>query len=224
MNTAAISAELLKRPDLPLVIRQIQHSLDDEAKRRHEFREWLDEDAKAEFINGEVILHSPVKRRHISVSRRLSNLLITYTSLRKLGEVMVEKALIGLTRNDYEPDIAFFSSERAAEFTDEQMVFPAPDFVVEILSKSTAKIDRGIKHTDYASHGVREYWIIDPTHNAVEQYLRPGDATEFMPASKLLVGHTIKSTAIPGFEIPVEALFDDAACAEPMQVLMRDVK
>lgn len=220
MNTAAISAELLKRPDLPLVIQQIQHSLDDEAKRRHEFREWLDEDAKAEFINGEVILHSPVKRRHIGVSRRLSNLLITYTTLRNLGEIMVEKALIGLTRNDYEPDIAFFSSERASEFTDEQMIFPAPDFVVEILSKSTAKIDRGIKHTDYASHGVREYWIVDPARNTVEQYLRPGDATEFMPASKLLVGHTIKSTAIPGFEIPVEALFDDAACGEALRVLM----
>ncbi|MDZ4682970.1 MAG: hypothetical protein SGI94_21180 [Saprospiraceae bacterium] len=54
MNTAAISAELLKRPDLPLVLKQVQHSLDNEAKRHHEFREWLEEDAKAEFINGEV--------------------------------------------------------------------------------------------------------------------------------------------------------------------------
>lgn len=100
------------------------------------------------------------------------------------------------------------------------MIFPAPDFVVGILLKSTSKIDRGIKHTDYASHGVREYWIIDPAHNAVEQYLRPGDATEFMPASKLIMGHTLKSTAISGFEIPVEALFDDAACAEALRVLM----
>lgn len=34
-------------------------------------------------------------------------LLRVYIRLKKLGIIMVEKALIGLTRNDYEPDIAF---------------------------------------------------------------------------------------------------------------------
>ena len=37
------------------------------------------------------------------------------------------------------------------------MIFPARDFVVEILSKSTAKKDKGIKHQDYAAHEIREY-------------------------------------------------------------------
>lgn len=78
MNAAAISAELLKRPDLPLVINSIELALREESTRRHEFRQWLDEDKKAEFINGEVVLHSPVKRRHIGVSRRLSGLLILH--------------------------------------------------------------------------------------------------------------------------------------------------
>lgn len=84
-------------------------------------------------------MNSPVKRRHLGVSNKLASLLIVYTRLRKLGEVMIEKALIGLTRNDYEPDIAFFTRERADVFTDDQMIFPAPDFVVEILSRATAK-------------------------------------------------------------------------------------
>ena len=42
------------------------------------------------------------------------------------------------------------------------MLFPAPDFAVEVLSPSTQKNNRGIKFDDYALHNVSEYWIIDP--------------------------------------------------------------
>jgi Uma2 family endonuclease len=52
-----------------------------------------------------------------------------------------------------------------------QMRFPAPDFIAEILSPSTEENDRNIKSTDYAAHGVSEYWIIDPAYRIVEQYL-----------------------------------------------------
>ncbi len=37
---------------------------------------------------------------------------------------------------------------------------------------------------DYAAHGVREYWIIDPNRQTLEQFIRPGEDTEFMPANK----------------------------------------
>jgi len=219
MNTSELIALLMKRPDLLLILDTTQLRLSEEASRREEFRQWLDEDKKAEFINGEVILHSPVKRRHIGVSRRLSGMLILHCSLRKIGEIMVEKATIGLTRNDYEPDICFFTAEKAAQFTEDQMIFPAPDFVVEILSKSTAANDRGIKRIDYAAHGVREYWIIDSNRQTLEQFIRPGEDTEFMPANKLLPDQTVQSRAIEGFEIQVAALFDDAAFAEAMIAL-----
>ena len=38
----------------------------------------------------------------------------------------------------------------------------APDFVVEILSPSTADHDRVNKFQVYVAAGVREYWIVDP--------------------------------------------------------------
>jgi hypothetical protein len=41
----------------------VQAMLDEEKRKRQEFYDWLTDDVKAEFINGEVILHSPVKRR-----------------------------------------------------------------------------------------------------------------------------------------------------------------
>lgn len=220
MNVHAVSADLLKRPDVTLVIEQVKHQLEDEAKRREKFRDWLNEDKKAEYINGEIIVHTPVKRNHLQVSENLATLLGIYIRLHQQGVVMVEKALIGLTRNDYEPDICYFTKERAAAFTEDQVVFPAPDFVVEILSKKTAKIDRGIKHTDYASHGVREYWIIDPTRKTLEQFIRMGNDTEFMPASKLLIGQNVSSVVIGGFDIPVAALFEEEACTDTLKKLI----
>ena len=51
----------------------------------------------------------------------------------------------------------------------------APDLVVEVLSRSTARYDRGRKMEVYAASGVREYWLADPRSKTVEQYvLRDG--------------------------------------------------
>lgn len=100
------------------------------------------------------------------------------------------------------------------------MIFPAPDFVVEILSKSTTKNDRTIKHQDYAAHGIREYWIIDPNRQTVDQYILIGDDTEYMPAKTHLISQDIKSYVIEGFEISVEAIFDEKANTETLQQLM----
>ena len=128
--------KILASPNAPQQIDTLYQAMQDEKKRRHDFREWLTPTIKAEFINGQVILHSPVKKRHFSVTDLLSSLLSFYVRVKKLGRVATEKALIALTRNDYEPDLVFFSTEKYDTFDDDQMLFPAPDFVVEILSKS----------------------------------------------------------------------------------------
>ena len=48
-------------------------------------------------------------------------------------------------------------------------VYGAPDLVVEVLSPSTARYDRGRKMEVYARCGVREYWIVSPGDRTVEQ-------------------------------------------------------
>ena len=115
--------------------------------------------------------------------------------------------LIVLTRNDYEPDICFFRAEKAANFTPDQSKFPAPDLAVEVLSESTATVDRGIKFEDYAAHGVGEYWIVDPVAETIEQYLLQEGV--YRLAVKVKTG-TIASAVVTGFEIPVRAVFDGA--------------
>lgn len=49
-------------------------------------------------------------------------------------------------------------------------VYGAPDFVIEVLSKSTRKKDTVIKLNKYMNAGVREYWMIDPVKKKVIVY------------------------------------------------------
>lgn len=47
----------------------------------------------------------------------------------------------------------------------------APDFALEILSPSSAKIDHMVKRWAYSKARVKEYWIVDPANQLVEVYL-----------------------------------------------------
>lgn len=58
-------AELADAPDAKLIIARVQAILDDKTQRRKSFYEWLRDDVKAEFINGQVIMHSPARRHHL---------------------------------------------------------------------------------------------------------------------------------------------------------------
>jgi Uma2 family endonuclease len=44
----------------------------------------------------------------------------------------------------------------------------APDLIAEVLSPSTAHIDRREKFRLYEKYGVREYWMVDPRDQLVE--------------------------------------------------------
>lgn len=213
--------KILESPDAPAQIEALMKAMEAEKQRRHDFREWITPDIKAEFINGEVIIHSPVKKRHWNVTDLLSRMLSIYGSMNNLGRVGTEKVMISLTRNDYEPDLVFFSKEKADEFTDDQVLFPAPDFIVEILSKKTASKDKGIKKQDYAAHGVLEYWIIDPIRQELEQYILflPEDK-QYTPAKVFTIDDEIESRAIPGFDIPIRALFEEEANVAALERLM----
>jgi Uma2 family endonuclease len=220
-QTAKVLEQLLVMPNLPLLIEQVNTRLFEEKKRRNEFREWITPNIKAEFINGEVILHSPVKRGHLKSSGNIFKLLDTFVEIKDLGDTSYDKGMVSLTRNDYEPDVCFWGNEKSMHFTDETMLHPAPDFVVEVLSKKTQKTDRTTKYNDYAEHGVNEYWIVDPRNKTIEQFwLQSVPANQYALVAKWQVGDQINSRAVEGFSIPVEAVFDKKACSEALKALL----
>lgn len=213
---------IMRQTTAPLLVEQLKERIAEEHARRLSFYAWIDEQTKAEFINGEVVVHSPVRRKHWKITDLLSSLLSIYVRLNKLGVIGTEKVMVALTRNDYEPDIVFFKAEKAAVFEEDQVLFPVPDFVVEVLSKKTQKIDRTTKKEDYAAHGIAEYWIIDPEKERIEQYLllQPTDKTYFEPYIYLR-DEDITSKVITGFTIPVKAVFDEQANMAALQLLMK---
>jgi Uma2 family endonuclease len=205
VNSTATLGDVLRSVELPFIVRELQGVLDSEQERRERFYDWLNPSRKAEFINGSIFVHSPARAKHLEATKRLLVLLEAYVAKHRLGLVTVEKALVCLTRNDYEPDLCFFRAERAAEITPDTLKFPPPDLAVEVLSDSTAENDRIIKFRDYALHGVSEYWIIDPDRQEVEQYALEG--SEYRPVEPVGAG-TLASRIVAGFEIPVKAIFN----------------
>lgn len=122
-------------------------------------------------------------------------------------------------RSDYEPDVVFFGTEKAARLDGDTMKFPVPDFVAEVLSDSTMGRDRGVKFEDFAANGVREYWIVDPEIRTIEQYVLPPESNTYNLRPKVNSGE-VWSVAVEGFVIPVEALFDEVAAFEALKSLL----
>jgi Uma2 family endonuclease len=204
-NTLEIVEQIKHSLDFMTVFEQLQEAVEAEKSKRQEFYDLIHENIKAEFINGEIILHSPVMRRHWKISSALSSRMINHVEEHDLGEIGVEKVMIRLTRNDYEPDIVFFRKEKSNLFTENQLLFPAPDLIVEILSESTKKNDRTVKFEDYARHDVKEYWIIDPEKKCVEQYINQNGAYELY--QKLTEKGLLQSIVIDGFFLNIEDIF-----------------
>jgi Uma2 family endonuclease len=205
MSSTEAVEELLVAPDLPNAVARLSAVLESERERRDRFYDEITPSMKAEFINGEIIVHSPVSRAHLEASGNLLSLLKWHATKNGLGEVYSEKALVCLTRNDYEPDITFFNSAKVAQFSANHMKFPAPDLAVEILSSSTEHRDRGIKFRDCAAHGVAEYWLVNTDTSELEQYKAQNGT--FHLAIKSNSGD-VQSSAIPGLRLPIAAIFD----------------
>lgn len=72
--------------------------------------------------------------------------------------------------NVVQPDIIYISNENTQIVTPRR-IEGAPDLVVEILSPSTGTRDKIRKKSLYARYGIKEYWIVDPVHTTVDQFV-----------------------------------------------------
>ena len=193
---------ILQSPKLLDYVEELKRVLEEEEKRRSEFYNWLDEDKRAEFIGGQVIIHSPSRAIHIEVLQNFLLAIVPFVQSNKLGKVYTEQALIKLKRSDVMPDLAFWKNQA---FANDTKIFPVPDFVIEVLSNSTQKNDKGRKKEEYALNGITEYWIADPDAKTIEQYVLSGE--EYSLKEKLSHG-TIQCVVLEGLEIELKKIFE----------------
>lgn len=135
-----------------------------------EFLDWADEDTHAEWVDGEIIMPSPVSVQHQRLVNFFVELIRRYVALNDLGEVLDGPFQMKLEHSGREPDVLFVA--RAHEGRIQQTFLAGPaDLVVEVVSPESVGCDRGEKFMEYQQAGIPEYWLLDPRTERAEFYL-----------------------------------------------------
>lgn len=172
-----------------------------------EFVTWCDEDVKAEWVDGEVIVHSPASVRHVRLEKFLLQVLDGFVTHHDLGEVLGPEFQIrlGRQRRRRVPDILFVLRERL-DIIKPNHVEGAPDLVLEIVSPDSLARDWRDKYLEYEAAGVREYWVIEPMAERVEAYAL-GEDNHYTRIEEQ--DEAIHSTVLPGFYLRSAWLWQD---------------
>ncbi len=92
------------------------------------------------------------------------------------GWWMLDGPEVHLGRNVLVPDLAGWRRERLPALPRDAFFTLAPDWVCEVLSPATARIDRLKKLAIYAREGVEHAWLVDPALETLEVFRRQAEA------------------------------------------------
>lgn len=131
----------------------------------------LPEGTRAELIDGQIYYMAPPSRRHQDISFSLSRKIADYIES-KGGSCKVYPAPFAVFLNEddqnyVEPDISVICDH--SKLTDKGCT-GAPDWIIEIVSPGSRRMDYFTKLFKYRTAGVREYWLVDPEKNRIMVY------------------------------------------------------
>ena len=125
----------------------------------------------AEVINGTLYTHPRPALRHARAASALGGKIgspFDYDAGGPGGWWIIDEPELHLAEEILVPDLAGWRRERMPEFPDTAYFTLAPDWVCEVLSSSTRKVDRPEKRPTYAREGIGHLWLIDPTDRTLE--------------------------------------------------------
>ncbi len=184
-----------------------------------EFIEWLDEDTRAEWVDGEIVLMpSPVSLGHQNVGGFLHSILNIYVQENNLGHVVFAPYVMRMRAiaRGREPDIIFVRQDRTHLLTRHYLDGPA-DLAIEIISPESVKRDRKEKFGEYEGAGVAEYWLIDPDHQTAEFYQLGADGLYQQVAIE--ADGVYRSKVVAGFWLRVDWLWHPPAVLDALREL-----
>ena len=133
-----------------------------------------DDGHRYELHDGEVFVVPAPLPRHQLTQILIVELLRGHA--RRAGGLVIDSP-IDIVLSDYDvlqPAVVFFQAARAHLVNLDAPIRHVPDVCVEVLSTSTAQMDRGRKTQMFARYGVPEYWIPDPPTGRLELYRLDG--------------------------------------------------
>jgi Uma2 family endonuclease len=171
-----------------------------------QFDEMVDEDTRAELIDGVMIVHSPASPRHDDIAGFLRSLMRIYATSRRLGRVLGPDALVRLRPGQrFGPDLFFLTEERVPRPLPREQFNLVPDLMLEVLSPSTRDFDLDEKRPAYRRAGVSEIWIVDPEGQEIILDRRHGKRY----ATKSYTEGRVESAVLIGFWIDAGWLWSD---------------
>lgn len=134
---------------------------------------------RAELIDGHIYDMAPPSYLHQKLVMELSATIRDY--IKSHGgpcEVLPAPFAVFLNQDDHnyvEPDVSVICDPNRIN---DRGYNGAPDFIIEIVSPSSQRMDYLTKLFKYRTAGVREYWIVNPMKETVQTYLF-GDIEDF---------------------------------------------
>jgi Uma2 family endonuclease len=125
----------------------------------------------AELIDGELYTSPRPGSRHARASSILGAKLVNAFDSGDGGPGgwwIVDEPELHLASNALVPDLAGWRRERMPVYPDAPVFEVAPDWLCEVQSPSTARVDRVKKLPIYAAHGIQHVWLIDPNARTLE--------------------------------------------------------
>jgi Uma2 family endonuclease len=169
-----------------------------------EFLAWCDEDTRAEWVDGKVIVMSPVSTVHSRLTRFLISLLNDYAEERELGEALGPEISVRInSKRRRLPDVLFVAKDRADRLHENHFE-GAPNLIIEVVSEDSVDRDWRVKYLEYEAVAVEEYWVIDPLYQRVEAYALGANR---LYESIAPTEGKIASRVVPGFYLRPEWLW-----------------
>jgi Uma2 family endonuclease len=133
----------------------------------------LPENVVGEIINGRLVTHPRPAPRHARASSSLGfELGGPFDQARNGpgGWWILDEPELHLDQHVLVPDIAGWRRERLPRLPETAWFDLAPDWVCEILSSATARVDRAEKLPIYAAQGVKHAWLVAPDLRTLEVF------------------------------------------------------
>jgi Uma2 family endonuclease len=153
----------------------------DPARKHATYQDVLDapEHMVAEVIDGELVLSPRPAGRHTEAASVLGMDLCGAFHRGRGGPggwIILFEPELHFGAQILVPDIGGWRRDRLAAVPDSPYFELAPDWVCEVLSKSTARIDRQRKLPIYARERVASVWLVDPILRTIEVFRLDGDS------------------------------------------------
>lgn len=136
----------------------------------------LPEGQRAELIDGKLYAMTPPSFIHQKLIQQLGRIIGNHIFTQN-GECEVVPApfAVNLNADDkiwVEPDISIICDKNKLT---QKGCKGSPDWIIEIVSPSSTRMDYSVKLFKYRTAGVREYWIVNPMKKAVQTYVFEGE-------------------------------------------------